>query len=140
MKPQRKRNLAGGNEPLSFETVRELARDLPGAVEGISYGTPAFRAGGKLFVRKHQDGEYLVMRIDHNERAMRIKADPETFFITDHYVNYPWVLVRLASVDRDDLRDLLEESWRMVAPARLRRAFDADEPEHAEQAKRRGSR
>ena len=47
---------------------------------------------------------------------MRVRAAPETFYITDHYLNYPWMLVRLATIDPDDLRDLLEESWRLGTP------------------------
>ena len=47
---------------------------------------------------------------------MRMKADPETFFITDHYLNYPYMLVRLSKVDRDDLRELLEDAWEQCAP------------------------
>jgi hypothetical protein len=105
--------------PISFETVREMVAGLPGAVEGKSYGTPAFRVGKSLFVRQHQDGESLVVKIDPDERAIRIMADPGTFYITDHYLNYPWILVRLSTVRRDELRELLEDAWRQSAPARL---------------------
>jgi hypothetical protein len=105
--------------PVTFETVREIAAGLPGAVEGLSYGTPAFRVGKSLFVRHHQDGQSLVVKIDPDERAIRILADPETFYITDHYLNYPWILVRLATVRRDDLREILEDAWRQIAPQRL---------------------
>jgi hypothetical protein len=111
---------------VDFETVRVITGRLPGAVEGISYGTPAFRVGGKLFVRQHQDGEALVVKIEIDQRAMRMRADPWTFFITDHYLNYPWILVRLASVDRDDLADLLYEAWLLTAPKRLLAQHDAD--------------
>jgi hypothetical protein len=105
--------------PVTFETVREIAAGLPGAVEGMSYGTPAFRVGKTLFVRQHQDGESLVVKIDPDERAMRLQTDPETFYITDHYLNYPWILVRLSTVRRDDLRELIEDAWRCSAPNRL---------------------
>jgi hypothetical protein len=127
-------------EQLTFDTVREIARDLPGAVEGTSYGTPAFHVGKKLFVRKHQDGEWLVVRIDFEERAMRMRADPETYFITDHYLNYPWILVRLATVAKDDLRDLLRDAWRQSAPTRLRPEPDGarKKPGRGETRKRRG--
>src|SRR5437868_18182 len=101
----RKKGLA----PVTFETVRQIASAFPEAVEGMSYGTPAFKVRGKLFVRLHQSGEAIVVRIAEDERAMRMQADPETFYITDHYVGYPMMLVRLATVRRDDLRDLLEE-------------------------------
>jgi hypothetical protein len=48
-----------------------------------------------------------------------MEADPETFFITAHYVGYPSILVRLARVDHEDLAQLLEDSWRQNAPKRL---------------------
>jgi hypothetical protein len=105
--------------PATFETVREIARGLPGAIEGPSYGTPGFRVAKRLFTRLHQDGVSLVVRMNADERAMRMRADPETFYITDHYRDYPWVLVRLSVVELDDLREVLEEAWRQRAPARL---------------------
>jgi hypothetical protein len=106
-------------EQVTFETIRALALALPHVEEGTSYGTPAFKVRGKLLARLHQDGVSLVVKIDADERTMRMKADPETFFITDHYLDYPWILVRIAKVDLDDLRELLEDAWRLTAPKRL---------------------
>jgi hypothetical protein len=114
-----KRRKVSKTEPMTFEQVRLLALALPKADEGTSYGTPAFKVAGKLFARLHQDGESLVVKIDPGERTMRMKADPKTFYITDHYLNYPWILVRLASVDPEDLRDMLEEAWHLSAPKRI---------------------
>jgi hypothetical protein len=112
--------------PVTFEQVRLIALALPKVQEGTSYGTPAFKVAGKLFARKHQDGESLVVKIDPGDRAMRMRADPKAFFITDHYLNYPWILVRIASVDPGDLRDLLEDAWRLTAPQRLVAEYDRD--------------
>jgi hypothetical protein len=53
-----------------------------------------------------------------------MKAEPETFYITDHYRDYPAVLVRLANVDPGMLRHLLEQAWRQAAPKRLVAAYD----------------
>jgi hypothetical protein len=119
MVKKRKQSAAAAQAPVTFEAVREIARSLPGAIEGTSYGTPAFHVEKKLFVRMHQDGECLVVKIEFEQRAMRMHADPETFYITDHYLNYPWILVRLATVTLDDLRDLLQDAWRLSAPNRL---------------------
>ena len=105
--------------PVTFDTVREIALTFPGAVESTSYGTPAFKVAKKLFARLHQDGESLVVRINEAERTRRMKADPVTFFITDHYLDYPWMLVKLSTVQRDDLHVLLAEAWRHVAPSSL---------------------
>jgi hypothetical protein len=119
MKRARRQRSGGKRAAVTFETVREIARELPGAVEGMSYGTPAFRVGKTLFARQHQDDDSLVIKIDPDERAMRMRADPETFYITEHYRNYPWMLVRFASVTSEDLRELLENAWRQSAPKRI---------------------
>ena len=106
-------------KPLSYENARRIACRLPGVEESTSYGTPACKVKGKLFLRFHQDGESLVVRLDPAEREILMEADPETFYITDHYLNYPWILVRLASVREDQLSELLTQAWRLVAPRRL---------------------
>ncbi len=106
--------------------MRELALEFPGVEEGTSYGTPAFKVRGKLFVRLKEDGETIVVAIDKSDRAMRLQADPFAFYITDHYAPYPWMLVRLSGVRRDDLADLLEESWRLRAPGRLLAEYDSE--------------
>jgi hypothetical protein len=110
---------SGSKRPVDFAMVRQRALALPGVEEGTSYGTPAFKVRGKLFARLHQTEDALVVRIDRDERSMRMRADPETCYITDHYVDYPWMLVRLSSVNPDDLGELLEGAWRLSAPARL---------------------
>jgi hypothetical protein len=105
--------------PVTFDDVRQLALALPAVEEGTSYGTPAFKVRGKFLSRLREDGETLVVRIDFDERDILMAANPETFYITDHYRDYPAMLVRLATVDPDELRDLLEGAWRRAAPKRL---------------------
>jgi len=98
----------------TFETVRRIALSLENVEEGTSYGTPAFKVRGALLARLHQEGDALVVRTDFEQRAELMAADPETYFITDHYLNYEWVLVRLARVHPDALRDLLELARRLA--------------------------
>ena len=108
--------------------MRQLALALPEVTEGRSYGTPAFHVRGKLLARLCEDGETLAIKIEPAEREFRILANPDAFFVTDHYVGYPMMLVRLSVVQADDLRLLLEQAWRMVAPKRLVQAhFPATE-------------
>jgi len=83
--------------------------------EVSSYGTPGFKVGGVLFARLHQSLDALVVRMDFEQRAALMEADPETYLITDHYLNYEWILVRLDRVDPDALRDLLRGAWRSAA-------------------------
>ena len=109
---------------VTLATVRRLALAFPGVEEGLSYGTPGFRVRGKFLARMWEDGETLVVKCGDDERDFRMKADPETFFITDHYRGYPTVLVRLTSVTTTDLRDVLEQAWRLNAPRRLIKQYE----------------
>lgn len=125
MSQPRRKKTRRARRGVSFDTVREIARELPGAVEGTSYGTPAFHVGKTLFVRQHQDGQSLVVRIEPQERALLVHADPDTYSVTDHYVNYPLMLVRMASIRREELKELLAEAWHLAAatdPARDKRS------------------
>lgn len=108
----------------AYEMVRQLALAFPGVEEGVSYGSPAFRVRGKLIARLHQDGESLVIKIDYLKRDILMHAEPETFYVTDHYRCYPMMLVRLSTVRRETLMDLIEQAWRLQAPKRLVEARD----------------
>jgi hypothetical protein len=94
---------------VTFEQVRKIALSLPSVEESTSYGTPAFKVSGKLLARLREDGDSLVVGTTFEEREEMLAADPETFYITDHYLKYPWILVRLSRVSPDALRDLLAE-------------------------------
>ena len=115
MKRTQKLDARGDGNGVSFDTVREIARELDGAVERTSYGTPAFYVGKTLFARQHQDGQSLVVRIEPEQRAMRVSANPTAYSVTEHYRDSPLILVRMASIEREELRELLEEAWRLGA-------------------------
>lgn len=87
--------------------------------EGTSYGTPAFRAGGKLMARMI-DEDSIVVKVEMAERAAWTARDPETFLVTDHYRDHPMIVVRLATVREADLARLLEGAWRMCTAERRR--------------------
>jgi hypothetical protein len=113
------------DSPVTFESVRELALSLDQVEEGTSYGTPAFKVRGALFVRLHPDFDStIVVRTDFEQREELLAADPETYFITDHYRNYEWVLVRLSHVRREVLRDLLRTARRLASTNRRRSSRD----------------
>jgi hypothetical protein len=92
---------------LSLSAIRRAAATLSGVEEGTSYGTPAWRHRGKLLARLHQDGQSIVLKVGGETRDHLLRADPQTFFITDHYVGYPMVLARLDRLSAADLRKLL---------------------------------
>ena len=105
--------------------VRRIALALPETAERPSYGTPGFRVKDRLFARIHQDGGVLVVWCaDEIDKESLIGSEPEKFFSTPHYDGHPLVLVRMEAIGLDQLQALLEDAWRMRAPARLRAAFD----------------
>lgn len=106
---------------MTFEAVRQIALALEAVEEGTSYGTPAFKVRGALIARLRPDIDALVVRMGFAEREELIAADPETYFITDHYLNYEWILIRLARVEADALRDLLRGACRSAAADTRRR-------------------
>ena len=114
-KPTRKKPQRG----VSYAQVVQLGRELPEVEESTSYGTPALKVRGKLLVRLKEDGKTLVLRATFEERERLLAAAPYVFYLTDHYLNYPAVLVRLPLIEREFMRELLAEAWRSVAPQKL---------------------
>jgi len=112
----------------TFETVREVAASLPDVEEGTAYGSPAIKLRGRLLAciasNKSAEPNTLVVCVSFDQRDAMIADDPRTYYLKDHYVGYPCVLVRLAKIHPDALRDLLQAGWRFVdaiAPKRGRR-------------------
>jgi len=113
------RRIAMPKKTITFDTVQEIGLALPGAEEGTSYGVRSLKVGGKMFacpaINKSAEPGTLGIRIPFEQRDELLEADPDTYYITDHYVNYPSVLVRLSRVDRDALQDLLRMAWQYVS-------------------------
>jgi hypothetical protein len=106
---------------ITYETVRRIALAFPHVEEGTSYRTPALKVKGKLFVRLREDPDSLVIKMPFDQREELMAADPETYYITDHYRDYPWMLVRLSKVRADALPELLQIAYRAALPAKRRR-------------------
>ena len=109
---------------------REIVMALPGVEDATMYGQHAYKVKGTFLTRVRGPGEsdpgVAVVKVDFFERDALMSMHPETFFVTAHYQNYKSVLVRLDSIDRDLLTDLITESWRQTAPKRLVAAFDVE--------------
>jgi hypothetical protein len=112
---------------INFDAVRKIALALPQVEEGTTYGSPALKIRGKLLacipIHRSAESESLAVRIDFPQREELLATHPDVYYLTDHYVNYPVVLVRLSQIRRDVLEDLLAQAWQFVAakkPARRR--------------------
>ena len=101
-----------------FNLVRELARDLGDVEESTTREDAFIKVRGKLLtwisVNKSAEPGSLAVRIDLDHRAELLEADPDVYYLTDHYLNFPVVLVRLSRIHPDALQGLLRMAWSFV--------------------------
>ena len=109
---------------VDWDTVRELALALPEAEES-SEDRVAFRVRGKLFAwaARERDGGGLGIRVERDEKQLILDSNPDAYFSSPHYEGWPGVQVRLEAIDREELRERLEEAWLIQAPKRLAAAY-----------------
>ena len=108
---------------LTWTEVCKMGEKLPGVAQDIYFGRPALKVKGKFMILLRHDAENLVLHIDRDSRELLMEIEPETFHITEHYRNYPAMLIRIARVKRAQLRELLQQTWRSQAPKSLLKPF-----------------
>ena len=118
--PSRRRFAAPQDEgeiaAVTFDDVRKIALLWPEVEDGTSYGTPALKVRRKMLVRLKEDGDSLVMPgVPQDEREMLVESQPKVFYFTDHYRDYPMVLIRLSKAKRASVEPLLRRHWRTLA-------------------------
>jgi hypothetical protein len=117
---------------INFDTVRKIGLALPGVEESTAYGSPALKIHGKLLacLPAHRSAEpgSLVVRVGFDDRTELLAADPDIYYVTDHYLNYSAVLVRLSRVTPGVLRDLLGMAHKFVTDDAARRSPSRNRP------------
>src|SRR5437660_661533 len=105
-------------QKIDFDAFREIALTLPDVEESTTHGASSLKVRGRLLacpaLHRSAEPNTLAVRIDFDQRAVLMAAEPSVYYVTDHYVNYPTVLVRLSRIDRKSLRDLLEMALSFV--------------------------
>jgi hypothetical protein len=100
---------------ITFDTVKRIGLALPGVEES---GAAALKVNGYLMtcpaLNKSAEPDSIVVRVSPDQRTDLIAEAPETYYVTDHYVDYDAVLVRLSCVEPDLLKDVLRMSWQFV--------------------------
>ena len=111
----------------TWDDVVEMALKFPEVELGTSFGTPALRVGNRgMICRLRTNPDALVLRvIDLADREALLLGQPDVFFSTQHYDGYPYVLVRLDVIDAVELSELIEDAWRLRAPKRAIKTYDA---------------
>jgi hypothetical protein len=120
---------------IDFDAVLAAAKSLPDVEVTTSWGAPALKVRGKMFVcqaiNKSAEPNTLAVRMDFAQRDALIEEDPATYYLKEHYVDYPCVLVRLSRVRPDALRDLVQTAYRFVGAMAPRRRARSGAPRRA---------
>lgn len=107
---------------INFDTVREIGLSLPGVEKSVAYGMPALKVHGQLLAcipaNPSAESGSLLVRVDFDDRAELLAGDPAVYYLTDHYVNYSGVLVRLSRINSDMLLDLLGMAYKFATRQR----------------------
>jgi hypothetical protein len=126
---------------IGFDTVRAIGLALPDVTEGRSWGSPSLKVGGRMFAciptHRSAEADSLVVRLAFDDRDALLEEAPDTYYVAEHYVNYPCVLIRLSRIRRDALEDVIRASWAFERQQR-RRAGKAGTSRRAGQTDRDG--
>jgi hypothetical protein len=118
--------------------LRKICLALPESSERLSHGEPTFFVGakagkgGKVFVSfvndHHGDGIVgITFPAEPGAQATLIEADPRRFYRPPYVGPSGWVGLRLdVELDWDEVAEIAEESWRLVAPKRALADFDTN--------------
>jgi hypothetical protein len=116
--------------------LKKIALSFPEANEKPSYGKAAYFIAKKFFTRFRKEDNSIVMIVDGMDtRDMMLELDPKTYHITDHYKDYPSVLVRMERITPDELRAMLDRRWRKIAPKKLVKEMEEKAVKPAARAK-----
>lgn len=112
--------------PISRKEGWKIALSLPGSEERLWFNKPAVFIHDQFLTKVHDKEEAMVLPIGSMEmRDMMLEAEPRLFYITDHYKNFPYVLVRLSALDKKTLKEMLVGRAAQLADKPRRKAKKA---------------
>lgn len=105
----------------TLDAIVRSTLELPEVVESTAYGQPALKRKDKLIFALRKDLETLALVCSFEDRAALMTTHPDTYFITDHYLNWPSVVVRLENADLKILRRAVKAAWERAGASAPRR-------------------
>lgn len=102
---------------VTIDDVRALASRLPRSYEVVVGGRVKFRVGRIVYISFSRDETVMGFAFPKEEREWLIGGSPDKFMHPSRAdMRYHWVLARLGALDREEMRELVEDAWRMVVP------------------------
>jgi hypothetical protein len=119
---------------ITVEDVRELAVSLPRTEEALVRDRVKFRVGRIVYLAFSRDETLMGFAFPKEERDALVASEPEKFMMPERSdLRYNWVVVRLAAIDRVEMREIVLDAWRMVVPKRVA-AVHEDNCPHSQRA------
>ena len=108
---------------VTVDDVRDLAETLPRSYEVLVRDRVKFRVGQMVYVAFSRDEQTMGFGFPKEERAALVASEPHKFLLPpESDLRFNWVVVRLASIDEEEMRELVLGAWRMVVPKKVARA------------------
>jgi len=108
-----------------LDEARRFALSLPTVTEEPHFDMSSFRVRGKIFATVPPDDEYLHVFVDDGEVHAAVAENPAAFEPLLWGQRLRGLRIRMAAAPARRVAELLEESWRRKAPARLAAEWDA---------------
>lgn len=102
------------------DDLRAIVAELPRAYEVVVSDRVKWRVGRLVFASLSRDETLLGFAYPKEEREALVASDPSKFLLpVDSDLRYHWVRARMAELDADELRELIESAWTMVVPKKV---------------------
>jgi hypothetical protein len=112
---------------VTLEEVRAFASGLPRSYEAVVRGRVKFRVGRIVYLAFSRDETVMGFAFPKEWRVSLVEGDPEKFMMPSAGdLRYNWVVVRLAAIDADEMRELVLDAWAMVVPQSVAAAYAAE--------------
>ncbi len=112
-----------------FDRMVRLCREaqLPGITVGTSYDAPAIRARDKS-IASLKGPNCMVLNCGHEQKAFLLELAPESYWVTDHFCNWPGLMVRLDTISDRELQGRLIDAWKQRMTKKQVEAYEASRP------------
>ena len=108
-----------------IDDVRALGTELERSYEVYVRGRLKFRVKQIVYVAFSRDETLMGFAFPKEEREALVDSEPDKFMMpTGGDLRFKWVIVRLAAIDVEEMRELVFDAWRMVVPKKLAAAYD----------------
>ena len=116
---------------MTIDEVRAFAITLPRSSEAFVRGCVKFRIGRIVYLSFSHDGTVMGFAFPKEWRDALVESEPEKFSLPSQSdLRYHWVHARLAAIDADEMRNLVEDAWAFCVPKRVAEEYAASQGYH----------